>query len=42
MHSGVSLAGVVGRLAALELIDGARSDLLRDFRVERFTEPAPR
>jgi glycine/D-amino acid oxidase-like deaminating enzyme len=36
MHSGVSLAGVVGQLAALELIDGSRSELLADFRVERF------
>jgi glycine/D-amino acid oxidase-like deaminating enzyme len=36
MHSGVSLAGVVGQLAALELIDGSRSELLADYRVERF------
>lgn len=36
MHSGVSLAGIVGQLATLELIDGARSELLADFRVERF------
>jgi glycine/D-amino acid oxidase-like deaminating enzyme len=36
MHSGVSLAGVVGQLAALELTDGSRSELLVDYRVERF------
>ncbi|MCZ6711285.1 MAG: FAD-binding oxidoreductase [Gammaproteobacteria bacterium] len=36
MHSGVSLAGVVGQLAALELIDGSRSELLDAYRVERF------
>lgn len=36
MHSGVTLAPIVGHLAALEILDGARVNLLDDFRVERF------
>ena len=36
MHSGVSLAGIIGRLAAMELVDEVRCGLLNDFRVERF------
>ena len=35
MHSGVSLAGIIGRLAAMELVDEVRCGLLNDFRVER-------
>jgi glycine/D-amino acid oxidase-like deaminating enzyme len=36
MHSGVSLAPIVGHLAAMEVLDRVRVDLLRDFRPERF------
>jgi glycine/D-amino acid oxidase-like deaminating enzyme len=36
MHSGVTLAPVVGHLAAMEILDGVSVDLLSDFRVERF------
>lgn len=35
-HSGVTLAPVLGRLAATEIIDGVRVDVLNDFRPERF------
>lgn len=36
MHSGVTLAPIVGHLAAMEILDGVTVDLLSDFRVERF------
>ena len=36
MHSGVTLAPLVGELAAMEIMDGARVDILRDYRPERF------
>lgn len=36
MHSGVTLAPIVGHLAAMEILDGVSVDLLADFRVERF------
>jgi glycine/D-amino acid oxidase-like deaminating enzyme len=36
MHSGVTLAALVGEFAALEIIDGARIDLLEPYRLERF------
>jgi glycine/D-amino acid oxidase-like deaminating enzyme len=36
MHSGVTLAPIVGHLAAMEILDRVRIDLLGDFRVERF------
>lgn len=36
MHSGVTLAPIVGHLAAMEILDGVRVDLLADFRYERF------
>lgn len=36
MHSGVTLAPIMGHLAAMEILDGARVSLLDDFRVERF------
>lgn len=35
MHSGVTLAPIVGHLAAMEILDGVRVKLLDDFRVER-------
>jgi len=35
MHSGVTLAPIIGHLAALEILDGVRVDLLADFRLER-------
>ena len=36
MHSGVTLAVITGELAAMKIIDGARSDVLEPFRYERF------
>ena len=36
MHSGVTLAPLIGELAALEILDGARVDLLDPYRPERF------
>jgi hypothetical protein len=36
MHSGVTLAALVGEFAAPEIVDGARIDLLEPYRVERF------
>ena len=36
MHSGVTLAALVGEFAALELIDGASIDLLAPYRPDRF------
>jgi glycine/D-amino acid oxidase-like deaminating enzyme len=38
MHSGVTLAAITGELAAMEIIDGARSDELDPFRYERFSD----
>lgn len=35
MHSGMTLAPIVGRLAASELIDGSKVEQLKDFRPER-------
>jgi glycine/D-amino acid oxidase-like deaminating enzyme len=36
MHSGVTLAAAVGRFAAMEILDGARIELLEPYRAERF------
>ncbi len=36
MHSGVTLAPIVGHLASMEILDRVRVDLLQHFRVERF------
>ena len=36
MHSGVTLAPIIGHLAAMEILDGVRVDLLSDFRFDRF------
>lgn len=36
MHSGVTLAPLVGELAALEIVDGARVQILNPYRPERF------
>ena len=36
MHSGVTLAPVVGRLAATEILDGVSVELLEPYRLERF------
>lgn len=35
-HSGVTLAPIIGELAAIELLDGVRVDLLAPYRLERF------
>jgi len=40
MHSGVTLAPIVGRLAAEEILDGIRVDALDDFRPERIQASA--
>ena len=37
MHSGITLAPLVGELAALEILDGAKIDTLLPYRVERFS-----
>lgn len=36
MHSGITLGPLVGELAAMEVLDGARVDILEPYRVERF------
>ena len=36
MHSGVTLAPLVGEMATLEIVDGARVDLFSPYRPERF------
>lgn len=36
MHSGVTLAPLVGELASMEIVDGARVQLLEPYRPERF------
>ena len=36
MHSGVTLAPLVGELAAVEIVDGARVEMLAPYRPERF------
>ena len=36
MHSGVTLAPLVSELAALEIVDGARAEMLAPYRPERF------
>jgi len=36
MHSGITLAPAVGRFAAMEILDGARIDMLAPYRPERF------
>lgn len=41
MHSGVTLAPLVGRLAASEILDGVRVEMLEPYRVERFEETGP-
>lgn len=38
MHSGVTLAPLVGEFATLEILDGVRVDLLQPYRLERFAE----
>ena len=39
MHSGITLAPLVGELAAMEILDGARVDILEHYRPERFDRP---
>ncbi len=36
MHSGATLAALVGEFAATEIVDGARIDILEPYRIERF------
>jgi glycine/D-amino acid oxidase-like deaminating enzyme len=38
MHSGVTLAPLIGQLAAMEILDGARVSLLDPYRPSRFTD----
>ena len=35
MHSGITLAPLIGRLAATEILDGVELELLSDFRIDR-------
>ena len=37
MHSGITLAPLVGELATLEIVDSARTELLEPYRPERFS-----
>ena len=37
MHSGVTLAPIVGELSVSEIVDGARVDILAPYRLERFS-----
>ncbi|HYC09248.1 MAG TPA: FAD-dependent oxidoreductase, partial [Steroidobacteraceae bacterium] len=39
-HSGVTLAPIVGRLTAVEVLQGSRVDLFAPYRPERFTSPS--
>ena len=39
-HSGVTLSPIIGRLASLEILDGADVDLLARFRLARFSKGA--
>ena len=36
MHSGITLGPLIGRLAAMEILDGVRVDPLAPYRLERF------
>jgi len=36
MHSGVTLAPIIGELVAMELLEGTETNLLADFRPNRF------
>ena len=36
MHSGITLAPLVGRLGAADILSGCASDELKDYRLERF------
>jgi glycine/D-amino acid oxidase-like deaminating enzyme len=36
MHSGITMAPLMGRLATMEILDDARVDLLEEFRLSRF------
>ena len=38
MHSGITLSPLVGQLAALEMLDGARAELLKPYRPSRFVK----
>ena len=40
MHSGVTLAPLVGEFAAIEMLDRVRIDLLEPYRLERFAGPS--
>jgi glycine/D-amino acid oxidase-like deaminating enzyme len=38
MHSGLTLAPLIGQLAALEILDGAHVSSLEPYRPSRFTD----
>jgi glycine/D-amino acid oxidase-like deaminating enzyme len=38
MHSGVTLAPLIGQLATLEILDGARVNSLEPYRPSRFSD----
>jgi len=35
-HSGITLAPLIGELAAIEIVDNVRAEVLSAYRVERF------
>ena len=37
MHSGVTLAALVGEFSAIEIADGTNVDLLNSYRLKRFS-----
>jgi glycine/D-amino acid oxidase-like deaminating enzyme len=37
MHSGITLGPLIGRLAAMEILDGVRVEPLAPYRLERFS-----
>lgn len=41
MHSGITLSPLVGRMAASEILDGVRIEMLEPYRVERFEGGSP-
>ena len=41
MHSGITLAPLVGELTTMEILDGARVDILEHYRPERFDNSVP-
>ena len=36
MHSGVTMSPLIGRLAAIEILDGVKAEPLESYRLSRF------